>query len=447
MAAITFPKKEAIFEKFPCPKEEFHQKFTYVTLEKQISYGYFAINDDNISNYLFLSEGKVFTAGRSENNELTPILVRDFFNFYSQINNPQLSFYTTDEILLYCLTVVFQHTPTIQATTDIVDAEEVLAKLEEKKGDAVLSVEEEDKISLILCRDGKPTDLYFVEPSEALGEESIMDKLLVFVYSKAHKKPLEINLYQDIIIKPASDSGFPNLEIEGDILSYYTKPRPEIILKVGEDILGRYIIKSEALSIGRISSNDVVINNLSVSRRHALVKEEDSKFFVEDLNSVNGTFVNGVRITKKQLYDGDEIYIGNHKLIFNAPEAKAVKEGESLTMEKKTVLIDTTAFQKYQEAIETKTDSPKLLMPGKKPLYLTKDIFIIGSGQDADLKLEGMFVGDIHAKIVKEKVGSYSLQHIYPKGLTRVNGSKIDKHMLKDGDEIQISKYRLIFNK
>lgn len=445
MANIIFPKKEEIFENSPCTKDEFHQKFIYVVHEKQSMYGYFAVDYNKDTYYLIISEGKVFAAGQSSGKELKSILIRDFFNAFLQIDFPQISFYTTDEILLNCLSVIFQHAPTIQATTDIVDAEEVLAKLQEKKGDAVLSIEDENKISVILCRNGKPTDLYFVEPTEALAEESVIDKLLVFVYSKAPKKPLEINIYQDIVINPAADSGYPSLEIEGDIISYYTKPRPELVLKLGEDVLGRYIIKSDTLSIGRIASNDVVINNLSVSRRHSIVKEEAGKFFVEDLSSVNGTFVNGVRITKKQLYDGDEIFIGNHKLIFNAPETKAAKGMAAMSMEKKTVLIDTTAFQKFSEVAEPKVGAPKLLMPGRKPMSLAKDSFIIGGSEEADLKLEGMFIGGIHAKIIKNKEGSYFIFHLNPMGSTRVNGAKIEKHKLSNGDEIQIGKYTLIF--
>jgi len=84
-------------------------------------------------------------------------------------------------------------------------------------------------------------------------------------------------------------------------------------------------------------------------------------------------------------------------------------------------------------------------MPGKKPMSLEKDSFIIGSSEEADLKLEGMFIGGIHAKVVKNKEGDYLILHLNPMGSTRVNGSKVEQHKLSDGDEIQIGKYSLIF--
>ena len=68
--------------------------------------------------------------------------------------------------------------------------------------------------------------------------------------------------------------------------------------------------------IGRRSSNDIQIQNLAVSGRHARIIMAMSDTFLEDLGSTNGTYVNGRLIKKQLLKDGDEIIIGKYRLVF-----------------------------------------------------------------------------------------------------------------------------------
>lgn len=70
--------------------------------------------------------------------------------------------------------------------------------------------------------------------------------------------------------------------------------------------------------IGRRSDNDIPINNVQVSRRHALLMSHNSEWWLNDLGSRNGVFHNGLRITSaRRLRDGDEIRIANHRLTFS----------------------------------------------------------------------------------------------------------------------------------
>ena len=76
------------------------------------------------------------------------------------------------------------------------------------------------------------------------------------------------------------------------------------------------------ISIGRSKDNDIVIDDLSVSRKHAILeKDETGKFFLTDLNSSNGTFVNNVRITEKTaITTNDHILLGKTTLVIETPE-------------------------------------------------------------------------------------------------------------------------------
>ena len=71
--------------------------------------------------------------------------------------------------------------------------------------------------------------------------------------------------------------------------------------------------------LGREMSNDIVLpNDNFISRRHALIKHQDDGFYIEDLNSQNGVFINGVRIREVQLREGDQIRLGSSLFVFSS---------------------------------------------------------------------------------------------------------------------------------
>ena len=74
------------------------------------------------------------------------------------------------------------------------------------------------------------------------------------------------------------------------------------------------------VSIGRDPSNDLVLPDAMVSRRHAVVRRAEGKFLVRDLGSLNGTYVNRERVEETELASGDEVQIGKFKLVFFAGE-------------------------------------------------------------------------------------------------------------------------------
>ena len=77
-------------------------------------------------------------------------------------------------------------------------------------------------------------------------------------------------------------------------------------------------VGDDPVVIGRLAECDVVLADPNVSRRHAEVRRDGSGFVVVDLGSLNGTRVNGAKITERQLRDGDEITVGSTSLRFEA---------------------------------------------------------------------------------------------------------------------------------
>ena len=74
-------------------------------------------------------------------------------------------------------------------------------------------------------------------------------------------------------------------------------------------------IVTRTIRIGRGSDNDISLTDLTVSRRHAIVRDDGSLLSVEDLDSHNGTFVNGQRIKQSQLREGDLLTVGSHRFL------------------------------------------------------------------------------------------------------------------------------------
>lgn len=77
----------------------------------------------------------------------------------------------------------------------------------------------------------------------------------------------------------------------------------------------------QAISIGRDGSNDIVIDHPLASRRHARLERDDNGYMVRDLDSTNGTYVNGDRIEgARALHNQDRIWVADTEIIFNDPE-------------------------------------------------------------------------------------------------------------------------------
>lgn len=80
--------------------------------------------------------------------------------------------------------------------------------------------------------------------------------------------------------------------------------------------------EQDTLAVGRDAANDIVIEHRLASRRHARFEKDDVGFYIHDLESTNGTFVNGQRIQGKQLLrNNDEVWIGDTVIVFRDPEA------------------------------------------------------------------------------------------------------------------------------
>src|SRR4029453_5972094 len=90
-----------------------------------------------------------------------------------------------------------------------------------------------------------------------------------------------------------------------------------VLLFEGRVLKETAVSPTAAVTIGRQPDNTIVIDNSAVSSRHVRIAREGPQFVAEDLESTNGTFVNGEKITKRALRHGDTILVGKHKIFFD----------------------------------------------------------------------------------------------------------------------------------
>jgi hypothetical protein len=92
---------------------------------------------------------------------------------------------------------------------------------------------------------------------------------------------------------------------------------PALVVRSGGGRAGEtFRPTGERTRIGRSPDCEIFLDDVTVSRDHALLLERDGKFVIEDQGSLNGTFVNRRRIDREELENGDELQIGKYRLTF-----------------------------------------------------------------------------------------------------------------------------------
>ena len=123
-----------------------------------------------------------------------------------------------------------------------------------------------------------------------------------------------------------------------------------LILSLDGQTLAEYNMTKERYTVGRLPDNDIRIDNAAVSGHHSLIINILNDSFLEDLNSTNGTYVNGKLIKKHALQHGDVITVGHHQLRYVDDQAQQAPEDEF----EKTMVIQPSAQIEKQVAQATR---------------------------------------------------------------------------------------------
>src|ERR1700756_2361615 len=121
-----------------------------------------------------------------------------------------------------------------------------------------------------------------------------------------------------------------------------------LVLSLDGQVMAKNNMNKERYTIGRLPDNDIRIDNAAVSGHHSLIINILNDSFLEDLNSTNGTYVNGKLIKKHALQHGDVITCGHHQLRFVDAQTGATEPDE---FEKTMVIQPSGALEDKIRAI------------------------------------------------------------------------------------------------
>jgi pSer/pThr/pTyr-binding forkhead associated (FHA) protein len=249
---------------------------------------------------------------------------------------------------------------------------------------------------------------------------------------------------------------------------------PRLILQLEDRVLKEYDMGMVA-TIGRLSDNSVMIDNPAVSSHHACVFRDGDTFVVEDLQSTNGTFVNGTRVSRHALQQGDVVKVGKHQLVLDqravaepaaadGAESSVPNQGDTMFLDAKTLLgqfVGSEAQRKYEalsarlmdieahaskakaatpEAAAERTDAAILrVLAGRadqSEYTLEGHTSVIGKSKSSAVRLRGWFKPKMAVAITRNRQGYVAT---LLGGYMLIKGQSVSgRHELKDGDVLEV---------
>ncbi|OGR90843.1 MAG: hypothetical protein A3J74_09385 [Elusimicrobia bacterium RIFCSPHIGHO2_02_FULL_57_9] len=223
---------------------------------------------------------------------------------------------------------------------------------------------------------------------------------------------------------------------------------PKLLLKFNAAVIKEIAFDKDSLAVGRKPDNDVVVDNPAISGHHCRISKQGGTYFVEDLESTNGTYVNEKRIKKAGLHHNDVVGLAKHALVFiednPAPALPAAPDGRSADA---TVMMSPEKQAELVAAASASAANSKLgvirVLKGvmAESEYELKGMSTyIGNSDRVQIRIKGggffSSAPEVAASIHRKSEG-YVLVAV-TQGYPVVNGRKVAANvLLNDGDFIE----------
>lgn len=219
----------------------------------------------------------------------------------------------------------------------------------------------------------------------------------------------------------------------------------KLILSMDGVVLKEIALDKERLTIGRKAHNDIQIDNLAISGEHAAIVTLLNDSFLEDLNSTNGTLVNGQAVKRHALRDGDLIELGKYRLKYMAETAApAAADFE------KTMILRPGAVR---PAAAPATAAPVPTVPPQAAAQPRAAAIQLLSGANAGRELEltksltTLGKPGVQVAVIARRPHGYFITHVEGGQFPVLNGQALDAqaHPLGDHDVIEIAGIKMEF--
>jgi pSer/pThr/pTyr-binding forkhead associated (FHA) protein len=236
----------------------------------------------------------------------------------------------------------------------------------------------------------------------------------------------------------------------------------KFIVFYDNELVKTYELDDSVITIGRLPENTICISNMGISRRHAKIERDtNNAFSIGDLNSLNGTFVNNIKVKKSVLANGDKITIGKYTILFEDGEKKdtgsaALVKKDDTSVTQPSVIEEMMPYEPPPTREQTSVVSDQtnaigtavLIEINKHVIYkLEKELTTLGDSENDDIFVSGFLVDEGHV-VVERSGGDLWIRSQKLLGQFKVNGRKTKNHKLihKDRIEIGSSTFRYMEN-
>ena len=213
----------------------------------------------------------------------------------------------------------------------------------------------------------------------------------------------------------------------------------KLVVSLDGVVIKEVQITKDKTTLGRRPYNDIVIDNLAVSGEHAVLQMVGGDVFIEDLNSTNGTYINGKAIKKQLLTHNDTVEIGKYKIKY------LVEDG---TDYEKTMIMKPGTMPSGQHAPGFGASSFGPLGGSTSPAAI-KVLNGAAAGREVMLTKVVTTVGKpgVQVASITKRPGGYVLAHVEGVAKPTVNGSQLagDSAHLRNGDVIELAGTQMQF--
>ena len=217
-----------------------------------------------------------------------------------------------------------------------------------------------------------------------------------------------------------------------------------LILNKPDGLNQEFILNKNLVTLGRATTNNIVLEGGRVSRIHAQVQYTQEGVTLTDLHSANGVWLNGERIAETKIQPGDRIEISGHVLQYLSPVPDVREEATLINSEAE---LEMTLLQMSVPSALNDTSGPRLVIhaPDRTwELLLQDDSYTIGRATTNDLVLDYAKISRNHGRI-ERKGGDFILRDLQSTNGTLIGDHRIEQHRLANGDTIRIGPTRIVF--
>jgi hypothetical protein len=446
MIRLQIPYRKVLFNPRDFDEADFDRVLRKYLEASRSSPVVIEVCNDNIQYLLFVNEGQLYYAAVNDGDHFRGIRLREFFSGIRRTAFPKVVAYDVDLALYHSLLVYLQNKPELKVSSALVDLDELLDRMEAESASAILTARQPGCFFLLRYQNGKASACYRERPDKRESCAEPREEFLVRVYTITARRPLEVNLFNDLTVTHAEDVRSIPREHEGTIASFFLSLPPRIIVRLKNRPLKTYPFTGEEVSIGRLPENVIVIDNLSVSRKHAVISMGANGYTLSDLGSKNGTLLNGLPVNTARLANGDIITIGKYELLFQIPSCE---EGGPDTLDQ-TVIIPRSRLTPEQSTVaatcaDGERPAPRLFRKsGMEEYPLDGEKLVIGKDRDSDIKVGGFFSPGLRVEVVR-RGDDYVLQKVNGKRAVTINGEEMDEKVLEREDLIAIGSEEFVF--